>query len=171
MHMLKFNGVPVGFSTMGAPRQSYEDIGGFSVLRMTDGAGVVQQHWRKLQTVVTGEGWVPPGLAMIDWTAPVTLDCVAWRSAHDTGRVIALPTARRADVAPVGFAIDARGLAVPTAVEGTVGDVVTLAEVAGAIAYQVQYLPRLVCIAPEGVKEQTDAAGCVFAWSVTLQEQ
>jgi hypothetical protein len=146
---LMINGVVVALESSESLSQRYGWVGGFTNDRMMDGSLDGQQTWRKRSTTITGAGWIPPALEGIDWSAPVTVDCVQQVAINSPAAVIVLPTARRADVAPFAFAVMAdvvtpHGQLVPTP-SSLAGDVLTITPVAGALAYQAVYYPRLVC--------------------------
>ena len=102
---LTINGLRLPLRIGAQIQQSYEDIGGFTLLRLGAGAAVPQQTWRKLRTTLSAQGIAPPGLAAIDWTQPVTLGCIAARSIQSASNVINIPAARRADAPPYGWAV------------------------------------------------------------------
>lgn len=166
---LMINGLRMPLHVGAAIQQEYEDFGGFAPLRFADGAGLVQQSWRKARTSLTASGSVPPGLYGIDWTAPVTLACIAARSIQSAGNVITLPAARRTDAPPYGFAITATGLFRPVPVV-LAGNVATLGTVAGAAGYQVMWYPLMTVIAPAGPRLQWDAVGAVSGWMLVAEE-
>lgn len=166
---LTVNGLRMPLRIGAEIQQTYEEFGGFSLLRLGAGAGVVQQTWRKLRTSLSASGIAPPGLAAIDWSAPVTLGCAAGRSIQAASNVITIPPARRTDAPPYGWAVTPSGLLQPTPVT-LAGNVATLAPVAGAVAYQVVWYPLLSVYAMEGVRVSYDAAGAVASWELVCEE-
>lgn len=151
--------------------QQYEDFGGFTATprRFANGAGLVQEAWRRVRTSISASGLVPPGLFSVDWTAPVTMGCVAARSIQAPGNVFDLPAARRADAPPFGFAITAGGMIRP--VDVAVDDnQATLAPLAGAVGYQVLWYPVMTVLAPVGPVLTFDAAGAVSGWQLIAEE-
>lgn len=166
---LTINGIALPLAAGGEIEQRYEDFGAISLLRLANGAPVHQEAWRKVRSTLTAGGLIPPGLAAIDWKASFTLGCVAPRGVHAATNTITLPTARRADAAPYGFAFDANGLLRPTAVV-LAGDVATLTAVAGAVGYQVLWYPLLTVRAPAGLRASYDAAGAVAGWELECEE-
>lgn len=166
---LTLDGVRMPLAVAGIISQTYEDFGGFGLLRLGLGAAVHQEVWRKTRTTLSASGLIPPGLASVDWTAAHTLGCVAPRSIQAAGRVITLPAARRTDAAPYGFAVDAVGLLRPVAVT-VAGNVATLGADAGAVSYQVLYYPLLTVRAPHGPRVQYDAAGAAASWEIVFEE-
>lgn len=47
--------------------------GGATNLRMADGSITRQVSWEKERVQLTCDGWMPPGLSSIDWSAQITL--------------------------------------------------------------------------------------------------
>lgn len=166
---LMIDGVRLPLAAAGVVSQSYEDFGGFGVLRLGLGAAVHQQAWRRVRTTLSASGWVPAGLDALDWSQTHVLGCVAPRSIQAAGRVITLPAARRTDAAPYGFAVDAVGLLRPVAVT-VAGNVATLGADAGAVSYQVLYYPLLTVRAPQGARVEYDAAGAAASWEIVFEE-
>ena len=166
---LTIDGLRLPLPVAGEIRQSYESFGGFTVLRLGQGAAVHQEAWRKTRTTLSASGLIPPGLAAVDWTASHTLGCVAPRSIQSASNVITLPAARRVDAAPYGFALDAVGLLRPVGVS-VAGNAATLAVWAGAVSYQVLYYPLLTVRAPAGVRVEYDAAGAAAGWELVFEE-
>lgn len=166
---LTINGLRMPLRIGAQIQQSYEDIGGYTLLRLGAGVAVPQQTWRKLRTTLSVQGIAPPGLAAIDWTQPVTLGCVATHSTQSVSNIINIPTARRADAAPYGWAVMPDGLLRPTPV-AVAGDIATLAPVAGAAGYQVLWYPLLTVYAVAGVQTSYDAVGAVAGWELVAEE-
>ncbi len=157
--------------------QVYEPMAGAARLRLMSGAAVQQVWWRKLRTVLSGDGWWPPGLDGLDYDATLTLLCAVPRTLQAASNVIALPAARRTDTGytPQGYAL-VRGASpqvgggdlVPTTL-GLAGDVATLGTVAGAIGYHVAYWPALTVWAdPPTVSG--DVASATHRWTLTAEE-
>lgn len=168
---LIINGIELPFASHEIT-QTFERFGGFSAQprRFASGGALTQHRWERVRTTISGTGWVPPGLAAVDWVAPVTIAWVAHRSIQSASRVIALPAARRTDAAPYGFGVTAGGLLVPTSVESLAGNTLTLADVAGAAAYVACYWPLLSMSAPAGVVERFESAGLVIGWQIDAEE-
>ena len=157
--------------------QTYEPLGGTARLRLMSGAAVQQVWWRRLRTVLTGDGWWPPGLDGLDYDGPLTLLCAQPRTLQAASNVLTLPAARRSDAGytPQGYAV-VRGqsaqvgggdlVATPLALAG---DVATLDVVAGAVGYQVAYWPALTVVAdPPTVSG--DVATATHRWTLTAEE-
>lgn len=92
-------------------RQSFANVdGGVIVHRMMDGSAVKQRHWasRKQQITITGNGWVPPALAGINYDLPLA---VTIRTPDDTApdgpgvvfTVLAEPPVENWDISQAGF--------------------------------------------------------------------
>lgn len=166
---LTIDGLRLPLPVAGEIEQSYEQFGGFSVLRLGAGAAVHQETWRRMRTTLSANGIVPPGLDALDWAQPHTLGCVAVRSIQSVSNVITIPAARRSDAPPYGWAITAAGLLTPTAVI-LAGNVATLGTVAGAAGYQVAWYPLLTVRAPAGPAVRYDAAGAAAGWQLECEE-
>lgn len=147
--------------------QSYAPVGGEFVRRKLSGAAVKQTHWSKLATSISGDGWIPPALAGVDWSVPVSIACVAPRARHSASNSVLLPTARRSDTAVTAIAIVA-GAAVATPCT-VVSNTATATIVAGATSYQFLYFPLLSCYS-SGPTESLDLSGAVYAWSLDAEE-
>lgn len=164
---LAINGVLLPVPVAGRIDQTYRPIGGFARLRFADGAALHQESWRRLETTISASGWIPAALAGMDWAAPVTLGCVAPRALQSASPAFTLPTARRADAPPYGFAVVEHRL-VPTTVT-VADDEATLAAVTSASAYTVLYYPVLVVLT-DGPRERYDASGAVSGFELTGEE-
>ncbi|BAK76502.1 hypothetical protein NH8B_2116 [Pseudogulbenkiania sp. NH8B] len=73
--------------------QRYERLGGSTLLRTRSGKGVLQSHWHKWRTELTGTGWMPAPLGLLDPTVPHVLDCVAPRAV-----TVGTPVVERPDI-------------------------------------------------------------------------
>ncbi len=147
--------------------QTYEPVEGAVLLRASDGSALKQTAWSKLRTVITGTGWIPDGLAGIDWSSPQLMRASAPQSVWSTSNVITLPAARRGDVGVRGFAIvDDRP--VETSVS-MAGDTATLGTVSGATSYYAMYWPEfLAYFAPP--QQQIDVTGAAVRWRLAGEE-
>jgi hypothetical protein len=151
--------------------QTYEPIGGDTLLRTLSGLGIKQVTWKKTRTTITSSGWIPPGLATIDPASQINIACIVPRAiACDASRQATLPAERRADAGhtPWAFALMADGGIVSTPVS-IVGNVATATSVANAIGYQVLYLPLLTCWVNRPV-ESGARADATYQWTLTAEE-
>lgn len=165
---LEIGGLVISVQAAGDISQTFEQIGGFTLHRMLNGAGVPQSHWRKLATTISGSGWVPAGLSGLDYDATHVLKSVAARSLQATGNVITVPTARRTDSGyePTGYAI-VNGRYVPTPLV-LVTNTATLTTVAGAQGYGVRYWPQITVHAR--FTEDTRMVGAGWSWRIEAEE-
>lgn len=147
--------------------QSYDQIGGFSSIRMLGGSLRRQKSWKRLMTDITGRGTIPPALSELDETLVWTMKCVAPRAASDEDNVITVPV-YRSDVTPQGYAILSSGLLEPTAISWA-SQVATLTVVTGAIGYRVKYWPQLTVIC-DPIKEAVNVRGSEYGWSLHAEE-
>lgn len=148
--------------------QRYEPMGGEDILRAASGRGIKQMTWHKTRVTTSASGWVPPGLQSLDFTVQHALACITPETvpAVFATRQATLPTTRRADAGhlPYGLAQLAGGQTVEAAAT-LVGNVATVAAVAGAVAYQVGYYPLLTCwlLRPQ-------RSGPASAWELVAEE-
>lgn len=165
---LEIGGLVIPVEAAGDIEQTFETIGGSTLLRMMNGAAKKQTHWRKLRTRISGAGWTPPGLAGLDYDVPLLLKSCASRALQSTGNVIAVPAARRTDsgYTPTGFAIVA-GRYVPTPLS-LASNTATLTAVTGAQGYGVRYWPELTVYAE--FSESNRAMGASWSWQLTAEE-
>lgn len=164
---LKIAGIEISMHEFPA-RQTYRDLGGLAFHRMANGAAISQQHWRKLGIGISGDGWAPPALLGVDWSAPVVVSCIAPRSVASATINATLPAARRSDAAPYAMAL-VSGKLVPTPMS-LVGAAATATAVSGASGYRFFYYPELTCYALNGVEESMDAVSASFSWSIDAEE-
>ena len=129
--------------------QTYEPLGGFTTIRMLNGAALKQQNWERIATTIQGSGVIPSGLEGLDYSVSQLMKCAAPRAVTSIATVIVIPAERRTDPGfePTGFAFvdpegKGRGLWKETPIISIVVDTVTLTVVAGASNYQVRYFPE-----------------------------
>jgi hypothetical protein len=165
---LKIAGVEISIQAFPIT-QDYAPIEGATVHRMLNGAGLKQTHWRKLRTSVNGEGWSPPALAGVDWSAPVEILCVQARVINSATVNATLPAARRSDLAVnvLAYAI-VGGLLVATPVVVST-NAATATAVTGATSYQFHYYPKLSCYS-SGPTESLDMQGAAYSWTLEAEE-
>jgi hypothetical protein len=166
---LIIGGIEVPIHASLSLRQTYEPIGGSTVLRMQSGAAIKQTHWRKLRTSIQADGWIPPGLDAIDYSQPLQLACVATRSMMTSALVVDLPAARRSDAGytPVAWALVGGGW--QSAAVAMDGNEATITPVAGASRYKIDYYP-LLTVFTDGPSEEVDATNAAFRWTLSAEE-
>lgn len=157
-------GVPIVLHA-GAPAESIEAIGGSTVLRMSDGAAIKQQHWERLAGSISAEGWMPPGLSGLDYSGPLELRSTQVQNIVDPGLVFELTSTPRPDIAPWGQALVGDQW-VPTACAYADG-VATLTAVNGATLYQACWMPVLSVFASRPTQSQ---GGGGHGWSISWEE-
>lgn len=149
--------------------QEYRALdGGSTVHRMLNGAALKQTHWRRLVTTIRGDGWAPPALDAVDWSQPVEIACIQPRAASGATVSAVLPSARRADVAPLAYAVVGVGL-VATPLASLVGDTATATAVPGAAAYKFLYWPKLDFVS-DGPVVALDAERGIYGWTLDAEE-
>ncbi len=151
--------------------QTYTPIGGETILRTLNGTGIKQTTWAKLRTTISGSGWSPTGLSLLDTTVPQSVACIMPRAViADANRQATLPAARRGDsgALPWAWALLPSGDAVNTTIT-MAGNVATAGAVSGAIGYQIFYLPLLNCWVgrPTESGSRGDAS---YRWEVQCEE-
>lgn len=148
-------------------KQSYRTLNDGIVLRMIDGTGIKQNSWTKVETVISGSGWVPDGLQNVDFRSSVVIDCIEPISITQASNVFTLPTNRRSDVTPYALAYTSTGW-VNTA-SSLVTNTLTATTVSGATAYMGIWFPKLTvfCNSPA---YNLDTSSGTFNWSITGQE-
>lgn len=166
-HDVVIAGLSIGFDSCHDLSQSYETIGGTTLHRMLNGAGVQQVHWRKIRTIISGSGRVPDGLAGVNFDSAIAIQCMAPLSLSAAGNVFTLPAARRTDWQPVGYALVSGQLVASPVV--VVTNTATVQAVSGASGYQVLYWPILTCIAQPPSREFS-GRGTVAHWSIEAEE-
>lgn len=163
---IMLGGVPIVLHA-GAPEESIGAIGGSAVLRMSDGAGVKMQHWQRSAGSISGSGWMPPGLAGLDYSQPLELRSTKVLSHVGAGTAFTLLGTPRPDVAPWAHALvgDQWVRAACTYADG----VVTVNPVAGATLYQACYMPVFSVFA-EPPSESQSAGTATHSWSINWEE-
>ena len=171
MLTLKFGTIDIPLRSALEIDQSYESIGGETTLRTIDGTGIKQETWKKLRTVISGGGWIPPGIAALDTAASISVACIAPQGiVADAGRQATLPAARRSDAGHTPWALALLpdgGLANTTL--GIAGNVATAGAVAGATGYLINYVPLLHCWVNRPTQSFSVAAGS-HTWEIIAEE-
>lgn len=163
---IMLGGVPIVLHA-GAPEESIGPIGGSTVLRMSDGAGVKMQHWQRSAGSISGSGWMPPGLAGLDYSQPLELRSTKTMSLVGEGPTFTLLGAPRPDVAPWAQALaGGEWVTVPCSYEE---GVVTIPPVPGATLYQACYMPVFSVFA-EQPSETQSAGPAIHGWSLNWEE-
>lgn len=148
--------------------QRYEPFGGEAILRACSGRGIKQMTYTRTRIITSGGGWVPSGLQALDFTAQHAVACIAPETvpADLITREATLPATRRADTGhvPYGLAQLAGGQTVEAGCT-VVDDLATVAEVTGAVAYQVGYYPLLTCWVLRPTRSGPEAA-----WELIAEE-
>ena len=159
-------GVPIVLHA-GAPELSEEAIGGSTVFRMSDGAGVKMQHWERMAGSISGSGWMPPGLDGLDYSQPLELRSTQVNAIHGEGPEFTLTGTPRPDMAPWADAlVGDQWIPVPsTFAEG----VVTVTPVSGASLYRACWMPVYSVFANKPAKSQSSGTAS-HGWSIPWEE-
>lgn len=149
--------------------ETIERVGGFVLLRTVLGSAKRQHNWAKHRITISGTGPLPSSLLELDHTVSHTLKLATPVSINSLSNVIALPSARRSDVAVEGYAYtDVDGYLVETPVMVTV-DTATLTVVPGAVGYKAVYWPQFtVFVDPPGLS--ADRRGFDYQWTMNCEE-
>lgn len=150
--------------------QRYADAtGGTVFLRMLDGSGIIQSHWKKLVTTATGRGSMPAPFGQLDKAVTHEISCAQHIDIQSLSTTITVPSARRADTGytPIGYAI-VNGIHVATPIVSIVSNVATLASVSGATAYIVRYWPKFMAFI--AYETGGDLLSAVSTWSLVAEE-
>jgi len=161
-------GVPIRLQS-GAPVQQYEPIGGSTVLRRSQGAAVKMTRWRKTAISISGSGWMGPGLAGLDTTEPLELRCTQQMELHTTSLSTVIPGNVRPDVEPWALAFTGRDWVKTPITWNAVTKAVTITPVAGALEYQVCWMPVFTVLMARPTRG-LDAGINVHSWSFTAEE-
>lgn len=153
--------------------QSYNIEQAARVTRHADGSARKQTAWGgKLKTTLSGSGWIPPGLSMLDYSASMEMSCIAPRGVTGTSNAITIPAARRADAGFEPWAIaHVDGARVDTVIESIDGsDLATLTAVSGASHYTVFYYPKITVFADPPTQQEHDVMADNFRWQLEARE-
>lgn len=154
----------------GPIRMRYEPFGGSSELRMADGAGYKQTHWRKTRISASSSGYLDPALEHLDYSRPLELWCIKQLMVGGSALAYEIPPAdkRRPDLDPLGFAlVGVRWVETPLVLDANVA---TLTPVPGASRYRVGWYPRYLVLT-DGVLSEFDEARGVYDWSLEARER
>lgn len=147
MKLFKVGGIELTVLASLDISQRYEPIGGETILRATNGRGILQRTWRKTRIVTSGAGWMPSGLQALDFDAQHVVSCVAPEIVScDAGGSADLPAGRRSDAghSPYAMALLSGGR-MQRATVSMSGHSGFVDPVAGAIGYQIAYYPEFTC--------------------------
>lgn len=163
---IMLGGVPIVLHA-GAPELSEEAIGGSSVLRLSGGAGVKQQHWERMAGSVSGSGWIPPGLDGLDYSQPLELRSTQVNAIHGAGPTFTIPGTPRPDVLPWADAlVGDQWVSVSCSV---VDGVATVGTAASATLYRVCWMPVYSVFANKPAKTQSSGSASQ-GWSINWEE-
>lgn len=154
----------------GPIRLRYEPFGGSDELRMADGTGYKQTHWRKTRIVASSSGHLDPALDHLDYSRPLELWCTKPQSISGLALAYELPSAakRRPDVMPWALAWVAGQWRETSLVMA--GDIATLEAVLGATSYRVSWYPRFTVLTDGPVSDFDESSG-IYDWSLEARER
>lgn len=156
MHTIKIANVTLAFDSAHRLTQTYEPLGGRSLIRLASGAAVLQSAWSgKLRTTIRAAGRYPDALHGVDWNSTIEIECTEPLGIHGATTTITIPAARRTDWAPFAKALVNGRLVSTTMTIST--NTCTLTAVSGATSYAVFYFPKLTCYAVAPPSRSYDA--------------
>lgn len=150
--------------------QSYQDLNARSVRRLADGTANIRETWSgKIKTDISASGWIPPGLAGLDFSQELTIKCAEPRASSSNTNSVTIPAARRSDISLKAWAI-VDGEPVETTISDVTNNVVTIDTVAGENGgYRVDYYPEFTAtINPP--TESLNASAAEYSWSITAEQ-
>lgn len=161
---IMLGGVPIVIHA-GAAAESIEPIGGSSVLRLSTGAAVKQRHWERHSGSISADGFMPPGLAGLDYSLPLELRSTKVQSIVGSGPSFTLTSTPRPDFPAWAEALVGEEW-MPAAVSVEDGKA-TVVPVAGAQLYRCCWFPVFSVFAERPVESQSDGT---HSWSLSWEE-
>ncbi len=151
-------------------RVEYEDLAARTDRRTAAGALNRRTAWSgKLRALVSGDGWAPVGLALLDLDSSYSVALPHQRSVSGATTTIVLPATRRSGgiYAPVAFAV-VDGELVETSIS-IATNTATLGAVTGAETYRVDYYPQITAFLTVE-QESLDGDRARHSWRLTAEE-
>lgn len=149
--------------------QSYEPIGGETILRTVSGAGIKQWTYDKTRITTSGSGWVPSGLLGLDFTVTHDVYCIVPETlvADFSTRSAEILVGYRTDSGhvPYGLAQTQNGDTVEVAVTVDANNIATAAATTGAVSYQIGYYPLFACWLMRPSRSGPD-----YSWELVAEE-
>ncbi|MCY1540400.1 hypothetical protein D9M68_760370 [compost metagenome] len=150
-----------------APVETIEAMGGWSLLRLSNGAAVRQTHWDRHAGSISAEGFMPPGLDGLDYSLPLELRSTKVQSIVGAGLVFTLTSTPRPDVPVWAEALIGRQwVRTPVVVDDGVA---TVTAAAGATLYRCCWRPVFSVFAQRPSESQDNATN-MHGWSLTWEE-
>lgn len=149
-------------------KQTYQPILARTLKRSKNGTLTIQSRYRKLQSRISGSGWLPDGLDAIDTDALQAVSCIQALSVASASNVITIPRPFRTDT---GFTVQGVAIVSDQSVVTSVsmaGSVATLTPVAGASQYHSVYYPVLTCAL--SINRQFDEDAQTWSWDIEAIE-
>lgn len=151
--------------------QDYDEEQASRITRHADGSARKQVAWSdKIKTVLTGSGWIPPGLEMLDYGSTMEMACISAKGVTSASNIITIPAARRADTGFEPYAIaHVDGARIDTDINSLVANVATVEDVNGASHYTVFYYPKITVFASLP-KQRHDVIADRYTWTLEARE-
>lgn len=149
--------------------QSYTSIGGVYTRRRMGGSAKRQKNWRKIRTIITAEGPMPPGLDLLNYDATMVISCAKPKHAIGSGLVYTLPTTRRTDTGFTPYADGYVDMAWKPTSLVIVANVATLTAVPSATMYRVSWYPEFTAYV-DLESDDSDLVESTCRWSIVAEE-
>ena len=152
----------------GSLSQQLSPLGGPEIVRLSGGAGVPMTHWSRWSISIGASGFMPPGLAGLDYThQPLELRCTKHLSTSGTSLVYTIDGTPRDDFAPWAEALVGRQW-VPTDMSLS-GRTATVVPVDGATQYRVCWMPAFI-VSGKRPRESLDDGSNSHSWQFDCEE-
>ena len=136
------------------------------------GAGIKQATWQKTRTVISGGGWIPPGLTHLDYTTQQSVACIVPRALICNGSRIPPCRPRAVPIpatSPWAWALMPDGSVIASEVTIVFRTSPPFAAVTDAIGYQVLYYPLLTCWCSRP-NESGSRGEASYRWELACEE-
>ncbi|MCP4342122.1 MAG: hypothetical protein GY799_25370 [Desulfobulbaceae bacterium] len=165
---LTIGGIPYGSRETIDLAQSYSTVeGGRRYVRTADGKLITQCFWSKLKTIISGGGWIPPGMDSLEEGADYAVKCLVPRTVSSATVAVTIPAGRRSDID-----LDYTAMVDDTCTAGTASiatNDVTFTAPVGAQSYRVGYVPELTMrLVKKTMSGQAWSAN--WAWTLEFEE-
>ncbi len=168
---LIIDGITVPLQSLLRFDQEYVDQVAQTFNRTADGTGILRLNWQgKLNTVINATGWAAEPFGNLQFGQSVLIQCAMPRAASSATNVVEVPANRRSDGGvhkEVGLAL-VDGMLQETNIDSWVGNTATLAPVAGAVSYRVNYFPEFTGVIT--LNESTNVNDGTFRWTLEAEE-
>ncbi|WP_325435610.1 hypothetical protein [Pseudomonas nitroreducens] len=163
---LMIGGVPIVLHA-GATAEQHSSLGGPEIVRLSNGVGVPMTHWSRRAISVNASGWMPPGLAGLDYSRPLELRSTKPECIVSAGRQFLMTSAPRPDFAPWGQALVGKEwVDSPITVDGFG---VEVGVVVGATLYRIGWYP-VFNVSGRRPQEEGNSSDNTHSWRFDCEE-